>query len=223
MNLPSIFVRLNFKSGKAQWVGTHISQWIVHPTDSHADVAILAFSTRIFDQVQEMTWPLAAAATLEDLRKRDIGVGEDLFFPGLFWRHFGREKNLPIVRTGTIAGMPLEPIQYRDGYMDAYLVEARSIGGLSGSPVFVNLGGTRSRGYNTTTLPPQWALLGLIHGHYSDALAEDMTDGDRRVEMVNMGISIVVPVEKIGETLMHPELAEKFAAVEKHLERDTAT
>ena len=54
----------------------------------------------------------------------------------------GRDRNFPIVRTGHIAMMPDEKIPKVkigdwEGNADAYLIESRSIGGWSGSPVFV--------------------------------------------------------------------------------------
>jgi hypothetical protein len=50
--------------------------------------------------------------------------------------HTGDLKNVPIVRVGNLASYPSEQIQTRAfGRMEAYLIEARSIGGLSGSPV----------------------------------------------------------------------------------------
>ena len=52
--------------------------------------------------------------------------------------------NLPIVRLGAIAAMPGEYIKTDWGCLRAYLIEARSIGGLSGSPVFIRVGTTRT-------------------------------------------------------------------------------
>jgi hypothetical protein len=55
----------------------------------------------------------------------------------------GRKRNIPIVRTGNISMIPSEKvpgIQIRRGESvesEVYLIEARSVGGLSGSPVFI--------------------------------------------------------------------------------------
>jgi hypothetical protein len=49
---------------------------------------------------------------------------------GLFSEHQGAERNIPIVRVGNIAAMPEEPVLTTSwGAIDAYLIEARSIGG----------------------------------------------------------------------------------------------
>jgi hypothetical protein len=80
-------------------------------------------------------------ATDAVIQKESIGLGDDVFAIGLFTRKAGDDRNIPIMRTGIIASMPHEPLEAsesEDTY-NAYLVELRSIGGLSGSPVFVNL------------------------------------------------------------------------------------
>ncbi|HEX3465975.1 MAG TPA: hypothetical protein VHS78_18145 [Candidatus Elarobacter sp.] len=209
-----VFVRLNMAESAATWYGTKVSEWVLHPNDSLADVAVFPFTRRVFDHSDQRLFPIKDAATQEVLSAWAVGVGEELFFPGLFYRHYGRERNLPIVRTGTIAGMPSEKLRVRDGLIDAYLVEARSIGGLSGSPVFVRLDSRKASEHFTrrviTRPTPFYGLLGLIRGHYEEELALDSP----RVEALNMGIGIVVPVEKIIETILHPELVEKYNEVE---------
>jgi hypothetical protein len=81
--------------------------------------------------------------------------------------------------------------------MEAYLIEARSIGGLSGSPVFVNLGVVRE----TPDRPPFTLgrvavyLLGLVHGHW------DVESGLIGEANVNMGIAIVTPIQKAAEMI----------------------
>src|SRR5204863_3830509 len=89
------------------------------------------------------------------------------------------------------------------GPMEAYLIESRSIGGLSGSPVFVNLGLVRSiRGQITTAqpnvpYPTVFYLLGLTHGHFDvTPMVPPIT-----TEKINMGIAIVPPVWKILEVI----------------------
>jgi hypothetical protein len=99
---------------------------------------------------------------------------------GLFTRRIGSQRNIPIVRIGNVAALPEELIRTRSGLMKAYLVEMRSIAGLSGSPVFVDLPSAQpmavSAGFlhDTRIKPPdpeqinwfQYRFLGLIHGHF---------------------------------------------------------
>jgi hypothetical protein len=110
---------------------------------------------------------------------------------------------------GNIAMMPDEVIPTELGDMEAYLVEARSIGGLSGSPAFVR-----------KTVPfgiGSFYLLGLMHGHW-DLPAKSKNDllmNDDLLGKVNMGIAIVVPAKKILEVLNHPELVKMREQQEK--------
>ena len=92
--------------------------------------------------------------------------------------------------------IPDEPVPTKMGMTEAYLIEARSIGGLSGSPAFVY---KRNRFY----------LLGLMHGHWDipPENKNDFVDMDS-FGSVNMGIAIVVPAKKILEVLNQPKLVE---------------
>jgi hypothetical protein len=53
--------------------------------------------------------------------------------------HEGKQRNLPSARFGNIAQMPGEPIEFDGLSQESFLVEARSVAGYSGSPVFVYL------------------------------------------------------------------------------------
>jgi hypothetical protein len=99
--------------------------------------------------------------------------------------------------------------------MDAYLIESRSIGGLSGSPVYVR----RTLGLPHPQTDPdgrremlfgagRFFLLGLAHGHWDIKESElnKFTYVQDAKRGVNMGIAIVVPASKIIETLDHPRL-----------------
>jgi hypothetical protein len=131
-----------------------------------------------------------------------IGEGDDLFAVGLFAHHYGNKKNHPIIRTGNIAMMPDEPIPTsKFGDMEVYLIESRSISGLSGSPVFVlKQGGNK------------WAihLLGLIHGHWdidANAIIDTNTGDKSGIKAgVNVGIAMVAPAKKIIETIYQKAL-----------------
>jgi hypothetical protein len=57
----------------------------------------------------------------------------------MFVGRIGEQRNIPVLRIGTIAAMRDEPLRTQYGYHEAFLVEARSIDGLSGSPVCVHL------------------------------------------------------------------------------------
>jgi hypothetical protein len=202
----TVYLRVNMRDGKGvQLVTIEAKHWIRHNT---ADVAACPLVPRQ-DIADYLIYPLRSAATEQVIAEEQIGVGEEVFITGLFVNHYGRQANRPIVRVGNIALMPEEKVSTRFGDIDAYLIEARSIGGLSGSPVFVHLGWLRNKDgkHKFSTSPAGvFYLLGVMQGHWEsavprhDTLAEDL---DR--ESVNMGIAIVVPALKIIELLDEPE------------------
>lgn len=186
---------MNLKNGGSRLIRTPIDKWIFHPEESNVDVAALnwAPSEETFDY---LNLPIAYAGTEDIISKENVGLGDDVFLVGLFASHSGSQRNLPIIRVGNIAAMPEEKVYTRKyGYIDAYLIEARSIGGLSGSPVFVYMGDMRKMG-KTTRLGrqglPLLYWLGLMHGHFALSEAE---------LQINMGIAIVVPTWKILEVI----------------------
>ncbi|MFC2023021.1 hypothetical protein ACFLTL_02570, partial [Chloroflexota bacterium] len=139
----TVGIRINRKNQSVQVVNTNLNDWRFHPTDDTVDVAAIqiAPSTEVYDFLYI---PSSMAATEEVIVKEKIGCGDEVFLTGLFISHYGAEKNVPIIRIGNIACMPEELVQSKElGATEAYLVEARSIGGLSGSPVFVHLSGIR--------------------------------------------------------------------------------
>lgn len=197
--LNKTFLRLNTDSGEAIWAEAPIEEWFCHPTDASIDVAVLRLGMP--NGADHRVLPLSLCATDEQMKEHEIGVGDEVFVTGLFRHHHGTKRYIPIVRVGNLACLTEERVVTQGfGEMDAYPVEARSIGGLSGSPVFVNLGSMRSKsgGLTIGAGGPRFLLFGLIHGHYDvDASELDELDQDTIVssqrEHVNTGIAIVVP------------------------------
>lgn len=194
----TVYLRMNFKDDGAKLLGSRLEDWRFHPSDNSVDVA--AFPMAIAKEFDHLYYPTASFVTEETIKRQGIGIGDEIFLAGLFYRHYGRERNIPILRTGNIAAMPEEKIQSGSETMDAYLVEARSIGGLSGSPVFVNLSGVRLVQGNLNVGVAGFYLLGLMHGHWESDEADAMVV-DSSKEQVNMGIAVVVPAQKILEVL----------------------
>lgn len=201
-----VWVRLNLDDGTSAAVPTDISDWKLHPTE---DVAVLSRS--LGGPFDHLFYPIPYSHT----RPADLSLGDEVLFVGLFSGHPGNVRNVPIVRVGNIAAMPGEPIKLKDwGDMVAYLVEVRSIGGLSGAPVFVYLASPRAGpggGIVISAGRSPLHLLGIMHGHFdaverSAADAADAVDEKGR-EIVNMGIGIVVPIEAFLDLVNGPELA----------------
>lgn len=145
----SVYLRINTREGGSQIIKTNINDWIDHPTDSSVDAMLLPLAPPL-DIFDYLAIPEQMVATESVFRDNSIGAGDEVFFTGLFVNAYGQKKNMPIVRIGNIALIPDEKIPIKHfGNADVYLIESRSIGGLSGSPVFVHLGGARTVGGTT--------------------------------------------------------------------------
>jgi hypothetical protein len=215
-------IAMNAKDGAPLFLRTGEQQWLYHPTENNSvDVAVMPFGSARFQDYDIQWIPEDMFVTDKRIVDFDIGLGDEIVIIGLFTRFFGKTQLIPLVRTGNIAMMPKDKLPIRDfGEMEAYLAEGRSIGGLSGSPVFVR---------NTVKTPAQTPqgpghifglgsvhLLGLMHGHWDLPVSFSAT---QQAEAVNMGVSIVVPAKKILETLYHPELVAMRKAFYEKLQK----
>ena len=206
LGLDEIYVRVNLKSGEAAWLKCE-GEWFFHPESESVDLALLRAG--IPAELDHLAIPHSLCVTEETLATHEVGLGDEVFVVGLFRHHSGNSKNIPIVRVGNLAAMTEERVVTQHfGPMDAYLIEARSIGGLSGSAVFLNLGVVRHVGGQVKHAQggPIFFLLGLIHGHYDvPSLSIDSSELDDgsglTTEKINTGMAIVVPTHKIFEAL----------------------
>jgi hypothetical protein len=204
-----LYVRSNLKDGgvsEDNWTKGH---WYFHPDAGSTDVAVAPIDFKPWEEFKQIVLrspppDRGIPATAEIMRANKIGLGDEVFIVGLFRSHYGQQRNIPIIRVGNIAMLKGEPVfAYYCGHTDAYLIEARSIGGLSGSPVFVHT--PVAHELNVT----QFRLLGLMHGHFDvQNLHEDTVAEAEGVAGINSGVGVVIPVEKILETLDQPELVE---------------
>ena len=214
-----VYIRINDNQGGSQLIESSIDSWSEHPTDSSVDVSVLRWApSEKFDYIFLYT---SMAATDEVIRQNSIGIGDEVFIAGMFVSHKGKKRNIPIVRVGNISAMPEEKIDTPDfGSIEAYLIEARSIGGLSGSPVFVNVSGDRTMGGNFAngnvkkgdilySTGNRLYLLGLIYGHWDEQTVDDVISEDAARKDVNMGMAMVVPATKILEIIDQPKWVEE--------------
>jgi hypothetical protein len=220
--------RINLKDGKTAVIPL-TGKWWFHPpsdnpSDLQTDVAVMPFGLRP-DLVDHEYISLTDTAPHVD---RIARLGEEVFLMGLFKSHYGQRRNIPIVRIGNIAALPAEPVETSYcGPVDAYLVEVRSIAGLSGSPVFKNAEG-KMPWPKREPLPVSaadranreqrrreeidwfdWHFVGLVHGHFDvKNFTEDhaVDDAATMRNEVNTGIAIVIPAQKVIETIFQFEL-----------------
>jgi len=204
-----VLMRVNPTRGSAVWVEIPIEHWISH-TDPSVDVVVKRAA--IIKGADHNSIPIRSFVNAETIKAENIGIGDEVYMPGLFVNHYGEDRNIPVVRTGNIAAMAEEKIVVNKfGKIDAYLIEARSIGGLSGSPVYVHVEAIR---YSDERVPtaiypsPGNYLLGLMHGHYD----QNWQSGKDRV---NLGIAIVIPATKILEVINQPTIKDADDVDEK--------
>ncbi len=189
-----------------------VPAWVVHPTDPNADVAVIQVVLKV-GVVDIAPVPVETFALPQRIRELNIGLGDEVHSVGLFSGVPGTESNTPVARFGNISMMSSEQIQTDLGFTEMYLVEARSIGGMSGSPVFVRptYGQRIDRNDGSQVLVfsagKGETLLGMAEGHW-DVREEDINKPSfvhDRKKGVNYGIALVVPAYKIYDTIYRPE------------------
>jgi hypothetical protein len=229
-----IWLRVNLVNGTTHEFSLNHDEFYFHPDNERepTDVAVCPLRTLYIEEGEAKAFDVASLRLLGEnsfyptaqFAAQYMGRGGEIAIIGLFRSHYGTNKNIPIVRVGNISALPEEPVWTKyAGYIKAYLVEARSISGLSGSPVFAfpdnalelskALTGDRHRRVYGI------ALLGLMHGHFDvPHLNEDVvSDEDEPPRGVHTGIGVVIPVEKILETIRHPELVAMRKSIVKGL------
>jgi hypothetical protein len=207
-----LFVRLNTMRGYQDFEAPQ-SRWTRHES---TDVAAIRVDVppdadlRSLDQNYLLTDKMVV--------EHRVGPGDELFFTGLFSEHPGRTRVQPIMRFGNLSMMPHEPIKVKDlrvaSEIDAYLVEARSWGGHSGSPAFIYYPIDRSGNSMSVPMALPVFLLGLVQSHYEIKSDVELTGdllGQGRVP-INAGIAAVVPSQKIIDLLMGEGLAREREA-----------
>jgi len=219
-----LHVRVNTEDGGVALSPITKVDWVFHP-DPSVDVAVLspAFQTEGAPALQYTYIEEASCATPEVIESHHIGIGSDLTAVGLFTSRRGVARNIPVVRSGIIAAMPGEPIDDRAdlarGPVRAYLAEILSMGGLSGSPVFVHpvagpqhvhpkerIGDRRVR--ETTVWNEAAFVLGMIRSHWDEPPPDRFGQVPRR-EWINRGIAVVTPISGVLDVINSRELADQ--------------
>jgi hypothetical protein len=192
-----------------------------HP-DPAVDLAIVRLGIRA-EHMETMagvpTLPYSIPASLflsqDVINAFDIGPGDDVYMVGRSVHHEGRYLNQPTVRTGIISLMPdMIEVNHGDPLEEAFLIEMRSLGGYSGSPVFWSLPGAeataRRRSAPISIKGGPW-LLGIDCIRYSlfEPVYEHpygQNDETSYKVKTNSGLSMVIPAWKLRELLYLPEV-----------------
>jgi hypothetical protein len=231
-----VSLRVNTWNDGARVLITKDEHWFSHPNPK-IDVSVCGtvISREQFD-ILNISLESPLIITDEIIKERAIGIGSDVYIAGMYIQRIGEAKNLPIVRTGTIAAMPEEKIETAYGFHDAYLVELRSLGGLSGSPVFTVIPPvTHKKGVVHMENGQVEYLLGMLLGHNNLQDQRDSieiknpnkgkaSDPDLVIAQVplNTGIGIVLPLADVIEAVQQPILKElRDAVLKRNAEKST--
>ena len=215
-----LYARLNLTDGNSCQIKINTSDWIF-PDDQGVDVAVVPFQPHNDPSPRRYDYNVLSIdmfATDESLEDYSIGVGDELQIIGLFTHHSGKRRNNPIVRSGTIAAMPGEPIvdAYGNEFI-GYLACMKSIGGLSGSPVFV-VWYPLFRSFKAGDKDCAVFLLGLVNGHWDYVNNHpDMDLSGEEIKILNSGIAIITPIQRVHEVTMSVDQRKARRKVDKEI------
>jgi len=224
----SSVVRFNRVSDGVELVKISGDAWVHHPD---ADIAIAPLDV---DQTKIRVADISIGMFLSQDHVSDgtFIEGDECIFIG---RHYGLDgtmRNTPAVRMGSVAIFNPEPVWFSEFFRaeTSVAIEARSLSGFSGSPVFVWQGGGIAaplyqdllrEGRNSligkwpvvllSRMESRLAFLGITWGHMNgpNVVLEhgSLDDPAERALVLNSGIMLAVPAWKILELLDQSELA----------------
>ena len=144
----------------------------------------------------------------------------------------GLTRNYPVIRDGSIALIPNEriPLEYEVGdkhistEQHVVLIDATSIPGASGSPVFLWPGPRIKHGAFTLGGIQPW-LLGIMHGFYPAAREVSGIQVSKIVPVFeeNSGIAIVFPSWRLIEIFESDKVVNRINEVVKTGKRSQST
>lgn len=220
-------VRINRMDGRSECIKVKKGSELKHP-DAAADLAVFGIPVAITPDVHDITSVDVGRQTRDQEREivGGIHVGDEVCAIGLYTSHHGAIRNAPVARTGHIAALPGEPVRVLGGlHVEAYLIELRTIAGLSGSPVFYLMppvrvmpnGGVQAIQKDKSPGVP----LGVLVGYHVVESKEDQiqvprfghveaaaSGNDQSIDERNTGFGVVVPIERLDEIFEHPEFVE---------------
>ncbi len=127
---------------------------------------------------------------------KNIQVGNEILFTGLFTPYLGERKNYPIMRFGHIALVTNERINFVGFKRELILIESFTFGGNSGSPVFIRLPNDHLK------------LIGIMNGYFNtiDPIRIIKADADIPVAISNLGIAAITPSYLLEDILRSEEI-----------------
>jgi hypothetical protein len=162
-------VRLNTKAGATDIIELNQRDWVVHHDGDDLAAASIELHSDYHDYMLVNDNPMFA--TREWMHDARLGLGDEVFMVGRLIDDDGRQHDAPTVRFGQIAMMNGEPVRVSPGRkQECFLADVQSMGGLTGSPVFVTVHHLRLN--NPVEFNHAWYphLLGVNCGHMANGL-----------------------------------------------------
>jgi hypothetical protein len=188
----------------------------------HSDdgVDLLVFRTPHFEATQYQPMSLTNIASRQIYIEEEISPTDRIVFPCLLANFMGSTQNYPIIRSGSIALIPDEqvPLEYKVGdriiktRQQVMMIDAMSIPGASGSPIFL-WPGPRAKSVAYTLAGSKSWLLGVMHGFFTsprETTEVPVQTGTRNVFAENSGIAIVFPSWRLLEILNSEKLKQRI-------------
>lgn len=198
---PPLFVRVNLIDGTFKDIPISRDEWIKSETSDIA-IAPMRLDPKVY---RYFCYPILE---VQGWSFRQPVPGDQIFMTGLFVSKPGENSVQALVRSGTVArenvreDIEVDLSTSKRLNATVHLIEARSWGGESGSPVFSYRQKTEMR--HPFPVPPPYIMdqptiqthyepqmMGMLQGHYH------VPGHNYENETANSGIAIVVPVQQI--------------------------
>ena len=221
MKHNSPVIRINKTTGGLDYQVTQKGDWILHPSGD--DVAIMPIG---LSSDHKYAWiNTEMFLSRDDAINYSVGPGDDVFMVGRLISHDGKQSNTPTARFGNVSMSPKEPVYNPElgNFQESYLIDVRSIGGYSGSPVFLH--------FLPIITPPRPDidkyvgpyLLGVEWCYFTgnqDVLKSKKPHPDGWYVEYNTGISGVVPAWKISGLLQEDKVKRQRKDREEQMARE---
>lgn len=194
-----IFVRFNNQGGTAETFKIDIGKSNEKTFYFHKDptIDLVVMPIVVPQNIDYKTIPISQIIKRSEYIEKNIDIGTDVFFTGLFLPYMGSIKINPITRFGRLSLIPNERINFAGLERDILLMESATYGGNSGSPVIFsfNTNGRQIVG-----------LGGVVLGSFNEIqIVENQSSNNTSVRS-SLGISAITPSEFILDILNSPEL-----------------
>ena len=199
----------------------HSNDYWEYPGDDGVDLVV--FRSPHFEGTKYQPFPINLIASKKTFVENSISQTDRIIFPSLLLNFMGSTQNYPVIRDGSIALIPEEkvPLRYKVGNreiiteQEVILIDAISIPGASGSPVFL-WPGPRIMGKSFNVGGTQPFLLGIMHGFYyanPRDILDIQTSDSKKMFQENSGIAIIFPSWKLLEILESKPLVDRMQEI----------